>query len=262
MTAVDDLPALFDTHCHLDNGAFDDDREKVLAGARALGVQHLLIPGVRAAGWQPLLDFCRQHPGLYCALGLHPVYVRQHRDDDLHMLERALASAAPAAIGEIGLDYKMGDADPQRQQHFFEAQLAIARSANLPVILHVRKAHDKALATLKQSRVPGGIVHAFNGSLPQARHYMDLGFKFGFGGMLTFDRSVRLRRLAQELPLTDLVLETDAPDMTVVQHRGERNSPEYLPYCLAALSQVRGESPSAIATQVTENAMTVLRLTA
>jgi TatD DNase family protein len=138
--------------------------------------------------------------------------------------------------------------------------LNIAREADLPVILHVRRAHDATLATLKQSRLKGGIAHAYSGSLEQARQYVDLGFRLGFGGMLTFERSTKLRRLARELPLEAIVLETDAPDLTVASHRGERNSPEYLPECLAALAEVRGEDPASVAARTTANARAVFGL--
>jgi len=142
----------------------------------------------------------------------------------------------------------------------FERQLAIARDADLPVILHVRRAHDAALATLRRLRVRGGIAHAYSGSLEQARQYLELGFRLGFGGMLTFERSTKLRRLARELPLEALVLETDAPDLTVASHRGERNSPEYLPEVLAALAEVRGADPAEIAAVTTANACAVFAL--
>jgi TatD DNase family protein len=136
----------------------------------------------------------------------------------------------------------------------------MARAADLPVILHVRKAHDAVLATLRRIRVSGGIAHAYNGSLQQAQQYIDLGFKLGFGGMLTYERSRRLRLLARELPAEAIVLETDAPDLTVAQHRGMRNSPEYLPYCLAALAESRGESREELARQTSANARAVLGL--
>jgi TatD DNase family protein len=164
------------------------------------------------------------------------------------------------AIGEIGLDYYVDGLDRSGQQSLFEAQLAIARDANLPVILHVRKSHDAVLATLRRIPVRGGICHAFNGSLQQAAQYIEMGFRLGFGGMLTFERSVKLRALARELPVESLVLETDAPDMTVAQHRGERNSPEYLPYCLDALASVRDEDTTELARITTANAREVLNL--
>jgi len=252
--------ALVDTHCHLDVAEFDADRAAVLARARAAGVVAQVIPAVHRAGWPFLLELCRVEPDLYPALGLHPVYLEQHDDADLAALAEAIATERPVAIGEIGLDWFVDGLDRARQQVLFERQLAIAREADLPVILHVRRAHDAALATLKRSRLKGGIAHAYSGSLEQARQYVDLGFRLGFGGMLTFERSTKLRRLARELPLEAIVLETDAPDLTVASHRGERNSPEYLPECLAALAEVRGEDPASVAARTTANARAVFGL--
>ncbi|HYQ72552.1 MAG TPA: TatD family hydrolase [Gammaproteobacteria bacterium] len=251
---------ILDTHCHLDVAEFDADRPAVLQRATAQGVCGIVVPGVAAAGWRGLRDFCAGDARLYPAYGLHPVCLEQHRPADLQALETWLAHEPAVAVGEIGLDYYVGGLDKRRQQDLFEAQLQLARAAGLPVLLHVRKAHDPVLATLRRIRVCGGIAHAFNGSLQQAAQYRDLGFKLGFGGMLTFERSSKLRKLARELPLDDLVLETDAPDMTVVQHRGERNSPEYLPLCLAALAEVRDEPREELARRTTANARAVLRL--
>jgi len=251
---------LIDTHCHLDVAEFDPDRQAVLARARANGVAAIVVPGVLAPGWDYLWRFCAGEPDLHPALGLHPVYLERHRETDLAALERLLSEHRPVAVGEIGLDYFVTGLDRQRQQALFEAQLEMARDAGLPVILHVRKAHDAVLATLRRIRVSGGIAHAYNGSLQQARQYIDLGFKLGFGGMLTYERSRRLRLLARELPAEAIVLETDAPDLTVAQHRGLRNSPEYLPHCLAALAEVRGERREDLARQTSANARAVLGL--
>lgn len=289
-------PPLIDTHCHLDVAAFDPDRAAVLARARAAGVGAIVVPAIAAADWDRLLACCaqscgtqscgtqsggaqsggvqsaRQPPALYPALGLHPVYLSRHHDSDLDLLEQRLACRDQAghlvAVGEIGLDFapQVLQADglstaAARQRGLFVRQLAIAAAAGLPVLLHVRKAHDEVIAALRQARFSaGGIVHAFNGSEGQAKHYLDLGFCLGFGGMLTFERSTRLRRLAAILPATALVLETDAPDLTVASHRYQRNSPEYLPEILAALAMVRGCAPAAVAAQTTANARSVLRL--
>ena len=254
---------LIDTHCHLDVAEFDADRAAVAERAWRAGVSALVVPAIHAAGWPGLLALCAGSSGaprLHPALGLHPVYLEQHQASDLVALERAVAEHRPVAVGEIGLDFYVSDLDPERQQRLFEAQFAIARDAGLPVLLHVRKAHDQVLATLKRLRLRGGIAHAFNGSLQQAQTYADLGFRLGFGGMLSFQRSTRLRRLAAQLPLESMVLETDAPDMTVAAHQGERNSPEYLPDVLAALAEVRGADPAEIAAQTTANARQVLSL--
>lgn len=252
--------ALIDTHCHLDVAEFDADRPEVIACARAAGVTGIVVPAIHAAGWPGLTALCAGEPDLYPALGLHPVYLDQHRDADLAELERRIAETRPVAVGEIGLDFFLRDLDRARQQALFEAQLAIARTAGLPVLIHARKSHDQVLGTLRRIPVPGGIAHAFSGSLEQARQYLDLGFCLGFGGMLTFERSRKIRALAQALAIEAIVLETDAPDLTVAAHRGERNSPEYLPDVLAALAEVRGEDPAALAAATTANARALLGL--
>ncbi|WP_295440789.1 TatD family hydrolase [uncultured Thiodictyon sp.] len=251
---------LIDTHCHLDCPEFDPDRAAVLGRTRAAGVRGLVIPAIHRAGWPGLLALCETDADLYPALGLHPVYLDQHQDADLPALERAIADHRVLAIGEIGLDYFERELDRERQQALFEAQLAIARAADLPVLLHVRKAHAQVLAALKRNPVRGGIAHAFSGGLAEARRYLDLGFALGFGGMLTFARSTKLRALAAALPCGAIVLETDAPDLTVAAHQGERNSPEYLPDVLAALAQVRGEDPAGLAQRTSATARRVLGL--
>jgi TatD DNase family protein len=253
---------LIDTHCHLDVAEFDPDRPRVLASARAAGVAAIVVPGIAADGWPSLLALCAAEPDLYPALGLHPVYLDRHGDRDLDALAAALERSRPVAVGEIGLDFHDPAADADAQRRLCAAQLAIAREAGLPVLLHVRKAHDAMLGLLRDAGLRGGIAHAFNGSLEQARQYIDLGFLLGFGGMLTFERSSRLRRLARELPLEAIVLETDAPDLTVASHQYERNSPEYLPEVLAALAEVRDADPDAVAARTTANARALLGLPA
>jgi len=251
---------LIDTHCHLDVEDFDADREAVIARARAAGVRWMVVPAVDAAHWPGLLNLCRRVDGLYPALGMHPVYLQQHRSEHLTELADALATHRPLAVGEIGLDFFIPDADRDAQRALFVAQLEIAAAAGLPVLLHVRKAHDEVLLQLRRHPVKGGIVHAFNGSLQQAQKYLALGFKLGFGGMLTYERSRKIRALAAALPAEAIVLETDAPDMTVASHHGERNSPEYLPECLQALATVRAQDPALLARQSTANAREVLGL--
>jgi TatD DNase family protein len=254
---------VIDTHCHLDLAAFDPDRDQVLADARAAGVEAIVIPGVTSARWQGLLAFCDRHDDCFPALGLHPMFMASHQADDLDHLRRTLEEQAPVAVGEIGLDFHDADtAEHERQIQLCAAQLAIARDVGLPVLLHVRKAHDAMLRLLDDLRVTGGIAHAFNGSHEQAQRYIDHGFCLGFGGMLTYARSTRLRRLARELPLDAIVLETDAPDLTVASHRYQRNSPAYLPEVLQALAFVRDADPLEIEACTSANARALLGLPA
>lgn len=252
---------LFDTHCHLDVEAFDPDRREVLTRARHAGVERLLIPAIRRDGWQRLWDLCLEDVGLYPAIGLHPVMLEQHAAEDLDALEAFVRARRPVAIGEIGLDHAIRSLDQSRQLDLLEAQLEIAARQRLPVVLHVRKAHEPMLRSLKAHAPPGGICHAFNGSIQQAERYMDLGFGFGFGGMLTHPNARHLHDLAQAIPLQHIVLETDAPDMSGIEHRHQRNSPEYLPEVVTVLASLRGESAEDIVEATMRNAMRLLRIT-
>lgn len=249
---------IVDTHCHLDVEDFYIDRDDVLKRCYSAGVSKIIVPAIESKTWLSLLDLCEVNKGLYPALGLHPVFINQHHSDDIHKLEQLLETATPIAIGEIGLDFYIKELDQQRQLELFEQQLVISKNHNLPTILHVRKAHDQTLQLLKKIKVKGGFCHAFNGSMQQAQHYIELGFKLGFGGTLTYANSTKIHKLAKELPLESIVLETDAPDMVVESHRGERNSPEYIIEALTALANIRNESVDFIAEQTTKNANDVM----
>ncbi len=249
------LMELLDSHCHLDLPIFDPDRDAILARCGKIGVKSIIVPGINKAGWGRLLTLCSRHSNLlYPALGLHPLFWAQHKETDLSELARQIHQHQPVAVGEIGLDYYLPDQNRTRQLGCFEAQLDIAEQTGLPVILHVRKAHDVVLGLLRRRRIKGGVAHAFNGSLQQAEQYIGLGFKLGFGGTVTHSRAHRLRRLAQQLPLSALVLETDAPDMAPANHHGERNRPDYLPEILNTLAHLRDENPLTVATRTTANA--------
>jgi len=253
---------IIDSHCHLDVEDFDADREAVLADCRARGVNRFVVPGITAATWGRLLELCRKYEGLYPALGLHPYYVAEHRQAHIAALEKRLADEPEVvAVGEIGLDFYIDNPDRERQVELFEAQLAIAETASMPVIVHVRKAHNQVLKSLKRTAfTSGGIMHAFNGSLEQAREYIGLGFKLGFGGMITYERSHKLRSLAGELPLESIVMETDAPDMSGDICHGRRNSPQYLPHYLAVLAELRDMPAEEVAQATSANTVAVLRL--
>lgn len=253
---------LFDSHCHLDVADFDTDRIKVLAQARAAGVASMVIPGIDAARWVGLLALCDAEKGLYPALGLHPMFYRQHAlTEDIELLEKLLSESNPVAIGEIGLDfYHSRGQGEQLQYTLFEKQLSIAREAGLPVILHVRKAHEEVLKRLKDITVVGGTAHAFNGSVELAQRYIDLGFRLGFGGMVTYERSTKLRELVKKVPLESMVLETDAPDMSPAAHHGARNSPEYLPEIAQVIADIRDISIEEVAAATTRNAREIFGL--
>ena len=254
---------LIDTHCHIDSSTFDADRERVLSGAAQNNVKKIIVPATTKNHWQRLLSICEQgesqHPTLFPALGLHPVYLEAHKTAHLAELEQQLENPHVVAVGEIGLDYYIKELDKAAQRELLDGQFLIAAQRRLPVILHCRKAYDDLIAMLIHHQLKGGIAHAFNGSIQQAHKMIDLGFKLGFGGMLTYQRSVKIRKLAKDLPLSSIVLETDSPDLTVVQHRGQRNSPQYLPFIIEALAQVRSEPMDELAFAIYQNSLTVFQ---
>jgi len=245
-----------DTHCHLDAAEFDADRAAVWQRARAAGVMMVVIPAVAA----PTFDGVRalaHELGVAYALGIHPLCVDRAEAAHLEQLQDALRRHAGdprlVAVGEIGLDWFVPGLDRERQQHFYLAQLKLARDAGLPVLLHVRRSADGLLAGLRRIDVPGGIAHAFNGSAAQADACVAIGLKLGFGGAMTFDRALQIRRLAAGVPEHAPVLETDAPDIppywlyrTAAQRaqgeRTQRNEPAELPRIAAALAQLRSWS--------------------
>lgn len=249
---------IIDTHCHLDVSDFDADREAILSRCDSAGINKIIVPAIKANTWSDLLTVCNKYTGLYPALGLHPVFIEQHQASDVEKLADQVRQSVPVAIGEIGLDFYIKELDKEKQLALFEQQLKLAQDFDLPVILHVRKAHDQVLKSLKKIKVKGGFSHAFNGSMQQAEKYIEMGFKLGFGGTLTYKNSKKIHTLAKELPLETIVLETDAPDMVVESHRGERNSPEYIVEALTALARIRNEPLEFIARQTSRNAKDVI----
>ena len=247
-----------DTHCHLDAAEFDSDREAVHAAALAAGVSTLVVPAVAAANFRAVTETCRCYPGCFPAYGIHPMYVDQASESDLDALRSVLGSVNAVAVGEIGLDFFVEPRDETRQEWFFAEQLKIAREFNLPVLLHVRRAIDPILKQLRRIPVAGGIAHAFNGSRQQAEEFIKLGFKLGFGGAMTWSRATRLRELATTLPLSAIVMETDAPDIPPDFVGRARNSPEYLPRIARTLADLRGLSLEEVAETTTANARAVL----
>ena len=270
-----------DTHCHLDAPEFDADRADVIQRARDAGVGLMVVPAVSPATFATARAAAVQCGGAY-ALGIHPLYVHDTPE------QAALASLAQAlqtwrddprlvAVGEIGLDHFVPELQDENskalQERLYAAQLDLAVAHGLPVILHVRRSADGLLKHLRRLRdagrpVRGGIAHAFNGSEQQAQAFLDLGFKLGFGGAMTFERALQIRRLAASLPEDAIVLETDAPDIPPhwlyqtaearAQGQRSRNEPAELPRIAQTLAQLRGWTPEQTQSRTTANALQAL----
>lgn len=245
---------LIDTHCHLDDNVFDNDRDKIINHCNQLGINKIILPATLAKNWNRTIEISEHYKETYLTLGLHPLFINDHEQADLDSLNDFIITHKPVAVGEIGLDYFIKDTDKIKQTDFFAQQLEIAQTHNLPVILHVRKAHDEVLKILKSLKVQGGSCHAFNGTLDQARRYTELGFKLGFGGTMTYPNARKIHQLAKDIAIENIILETDAPDMTGHTHKGERNSPEYLVDALNSLAELKSIDVELIAEQTTNNA--------
>lgn len=262
---------LIDTHCHLDAEVFLESTAELVAQATANGVRYIVIPAVDASNFSVVQQLAAQHPQLVYALGIHPLYVPDATDADLTQLEQCVAQAMTdprlVAIGEIGLDFFVPELKTpemvEKQTYFYAAQLKIAQRFDLPVLLHVRRSQDQILKYLRRYPTLSGIAHAFNGSHQQAQQFIELGFALGFGGAMTFTRAKQIRRLATDLDLTHLVLETDAPDigpawLDVKNHPDQYNRPAELAAIAQVLADLRSQTVADVAAQTTATALRVL----
>lgn len=265
-----------DTHCHLDAPEFAADVAAVRARAQGAGVTSCVLPAVELANFAAVRVLAQRFGDAY-ALGIHPLCVPRAQESDLQALDAELAAHQAdlrlVAVGEIGLDYFVPQLreSPQRerQEFFYREQLKLARRHGLPVIVHVRRSADRLLKGLREIAVAGGIAHAFNGSLQQAQAFIGLGFKLGFGGAVTFDRALQLRHLATALPLSAIVLETDAPDIaphwlykTAAERAAGapqgRNEPAELPAIARVVAGLRGIAVEELAQATRDNAKAAL----
>ncbi len=259
---------LIDTHCHLDASEFDGDRMAVADAAMQAGVRAIVIPAVGRFNFDTVRNLAASFDGGTYALGIHPLFVADASDDDLDHLRDALQAHRDdprlVAIGEIGLDFFVPEissgAPRERQERFYQAQLKLAREFDLPVLLHVRRSQDIILKYLRRIELPGGIAHAFNGSEPQAQAFVERGYALGIGGEMTHERARRIRRHAAEVPLSDLVLETDSPDIPPawLHAPNRRNTPGQIPRIAQALADLRGVSVDEVAEQTGATARRVM----
>ena len=260
---------LIDTHCHLDASEFDADRIAVAHAAGAAGVGIVVIPAIEIANLKTVRDLAHKWPGGRYALGIHPLFVRRASPGDLDLLRGAIEAALPdprfVAIGEIGLDFFVSDissgAEREKQIQFYDAQLRMALDYDLPVLLHVRRSQDVILKYIRRlPRSPGGIAHAYNGSDQQTDAFLDHGFALGVGGAMTYTRSTQIRRHAQSRGLSNIVLETDSPDIAPawLTAPNRRNTPDQVRGIAQALAELRGCSVDEIARQTTLTAQRVM----
>lgn len=245
-----------DTHCHFDFPPFSGDEVASLQRAADAGVGKIIIPATEAENFTRVLALAEQFAPLYAAVGLHPIVVERHDDGSLAALEAVLAAKPKklVAIGEIGLDLYRDNPQFEHQAFLLDEQLRLAKRYDLPVILHSRRTHDKLAMHLKRHNLPRtGVVHGFSGSLQQAERFIQLGYKIGVGGTISYPRASKTREVMAALPLEALILETDAPDMPLNGFQGQPNRPERIADVFSNLCSLRSESPEQIAQTLYNN---------
>ncbi|MCU7366693.1 TatD family hydrolase [Pantoea stewartii] len=252
-----------DTHCHFDFPPFVDAADVSLRQAADAGVEKIIVPSVEARRFDLVCQLARQHRALYAALGLHPIVTEQHDEQHLAQLESLLQQRPPklVALGEIGLDLYRDDPQFDKQTCFLDAQLKLAKRYDLPVILHSRRTHDQLALHLRRQAVPRrGVVHGFAGSLQQAQAFIKLGYAIGVGGTITYPRASKTRQTIARLPLSSLLLETDAPDMPLNGYQGQPNRPERAVLVWQVLCELRDEPPAEIADALWHNSHALFSL--
>ncbi len=271
-------PYLVDTHCHLDFEIFDKDREKVLQRAKDNHITDIIIPGTEKKYWDRINHLCtsnkekingadikRRNIKLHACYGLHPYWTESHQLQDITTLEKYLAKNESVALGECGLDFRPKhisnkSSDKKTQTEFFEAQLDIAKNLQLPVVIHSVNATEDVIQSIKKFKNLTGMIHSYSGSTEQAKQLIDLNFLISIGGSVTYDQANKIKKVVNEVPLSSLLIETDAPDQTDQHNQKKRNEPAFLINTVKEISRLRNETEQGIAEQTTINAKRLFKI--
>lgn len=253
------LLRLFDSHCHVDEPKFDEDRDEVLARMLAAGVDRYAVIGSDMASSRHCAAYAQCHEGAYAAVGIHPHEAKGMQPGDLDELAALIRQPKVQAIGEIGLDYYYDLSPRETQQQVCEAQMDLAWQLQLPVAYHIRDAHQDMLDLMKRhkGRLTSGIIHCFSGSWEIAKEYLKLGYYISFAGPVTFKKAPKLQEAAINVPLNRLLIETDSPYLAPEPVRGRRNEPTNVRYVCEKIAALRGIPPEVLAVQTTQNALDV-----
>lgn len=257
---------MIDSHCHLDEPRFDADREAVLARARAAGVVRMITIGASdgLVANERAVALASQHADVYATVGIHPHDARLVDAAVCDAVARLAAAPKVVAIGETGLDYYYDHSPPSAQQEAFRVFIGLARQRGLPLVVHLRDAHDDALRILRDERARevGGVIHCFSGDRALARKFLGLEFDLSFSGVVTFKNAEELRAVAREVPADRFMIETDAPYLAPVPHRGKRNEPAFVVHTAAAVAAARGRPVDEVAAQAAATTRRRFRLPA
>jgi TatD DNase family protein len=256
-------PMLIDTHTHLDDARYNDDREAMIARGREVGVEAFLTIGCDLATSHAAVRLADQYSFIYASVGVHPHEVKHIQDGWYDEFRRLAKNTNVVAYGEIGLDYHYNHSSPKEQRERFREQIQLARELKLPVIIHTREAQEDTVAILKEENASeiGGVFHCFSGDAWLAKDALDLGFYLSFSGILTFQNATMLRDIAKNTPLDRVLIETDCPYLTPVPYRGKRNEPAYVSHVVRQLAALHPElTLEEIQRRTTENAKRLFKI--
>lgn len=253
---------IFDTHAHYDDKAFDEDREELLEQLPQSGIARVVNIGSSLASCERSLALAEKYDYIYAAIGVHPSDTGELDEESFGRLKSMCLNEKCVAVGEIGLDYYWDEPDREIQKKWFPRQLDLARELRLPVVIHSRDAAKDTVDIMQAERAEeiGGVIHCFSYTKETARTFLDMGFFFGIGGVLTFKNARKLKEAVEYLPLDRIVLETDAPYLAPVPNRGKRNSSLNLPYVVTAMAQLKGVEEEEVRRAVWENSLRLYRM--
>ena len=251
---------LFDTHAHLNDPAFDPDREILMNGLAAKGIGYVMNAGCSLESSRDIVKMTEQYPWLYGSVGSHPDSADEVNEEVIEEYRKLCAHEKIKAIGEIGLDYYYEDIPREIQKNAFRMQMALAKELDMPVIVHEREAHDDGMRIVKEFPKVTGVFHCYSGSAEMARQLVNMGWYIGFTGVLTFKNARKAVETAASIPLDRIVIETDCPFMAPEPFRGKRNDPGYLPKMAEKLAEIRGISGEEAVAATTANAKRLYRI--
>ncbi len=262
MRIPDNIAPIFDTHAHYDDKAFDEDREELLSSLPENGIARVVNIGASMDSCRRTLTLAEKYDYLYAAFGIHPNETAELNEEVFAQLKKMCLWKKCVAVGEIGLDYYWKEPEREVQKKWFARQLNLARECRLPVVIHSRDAAKDTEDIMKAEKAEeiGGVVHCYSYTRETARTFLNMGFFFGIGGVLTFQNARKLKETVEYLPMDRIVLETDCPYLSPVPHRGKRNSSLSLPYVVAALAKIKGISEEEVRAVTWENGVRLYRM--
>lgn len=253
---------IFESHAHYDDKAFDEDRDELLRSFSSEGIGTVINVGASLSSCRATLHLVQEYPFVYGALGVHPSETHELSVESLAWLSESCSKEKIVAVGEIGLDYHWNEPEPAVQKEWFCRQLELAREKKLPVIIHSREAAKDTLELMKERNAAeiGGVIHCFSYAKEMAREYLNIGFYFGIGGVLTFKNAKKLAEAVSYIPLDRILLETDSPYLAPEPHRGSRNDSRNLIYVAEAVAQIKGVSTEDVIAATERNAQRLFHL--